>query len=239
MSGPRYSGKWLLTPLIDEPDGDQDLFWEESWLRLAIAACGKAPEKAAPKPAKVTVTEPEGRAVLEYEELPGRVAAMENVVVKARVTGFLNKVHFEEGAEAEKGRSALHDRPAGVPGRFGFRGGGRMQQAQAQLSQAHSDYQRSMQLSTQKVIATQETEKQGTAALAAEAATRSAQARLAKAKLDLEYTEVRAPISGKISRTNVTEGNLVANGDTLTSYRQPGSGLRLFRCARARGSAMG
>jgi multidrug efflux system membrane fusion protein len=67
------------------------------------------------------------------------------------------------------------------------------------------------------VIAAQETEKQGTAALAAEAGTRSAQARLSKAKLDLEYTEIRAPISGKISRTSVTEGNLVANGDTLTT----------------------
>ncbi|HEU4679554.1 MAG TPA: efflux RND transporter periplasmic adaptor subunit, partial [Terrimicrobiaceae bacterium] len=185
-------------------------------LALAIAACGKAPEKAAPKPAKVTVTEPEERAVLEYEELPGRVAAMENVVVKARVTGFLNKVHFQEGAEVKKGDLLYTIDPREYQADLDSATAA-VQQAQAELAQAHSDYQRSMQLSTQKVIATQETEKQGTAALAAEAATRSAQARLAKAKLDLEYTEVRAPISGKISRTNVTEGNLVANGDTLTT----------------------
>ncbi len=183
---------------------------------LVFAACGKAPEKAAPKPPKVTVTEPEERAVLEYEELPGRVAAIENVVVKARVTGFLNEVHFQEGAEVSQGdllytidpREYQADQDSAAAA---------LQQTQAQLAQAHADYQRSMQLSTQKVIAAQETEKQGTAVLAAEAATRSAQAALAKAKLDLEYSEIRAPISGKISRTNVTEGNLVANGDTLTS----------------------
>jgi RND family efflux transporter MFP subunit len=85
------------------------------------------------------------------------------------------------------------------------------------MAQAQSDHQRSKQLSTQKVIAAQETERQGTTALAAEAGARSAQARLDKTKLDLEYTEIRAPIAGKISRTNVTEGNLVANGETLTS----------------------
>jgi membrane fusion protein, multidrug efflux system len=185
-------------------------------IALALAACGKPSEKVAPNPPKVTVTEPEERAVLEYEELPGRVAAIENVVVKARVTGFLNKLHFQEGAEVSQGdllytidsREYQADLDSAAAA---------LQQTQAELAQAHADYQRSMQLSTQKVIATQETEKQGTAALAAEAATRSAQAALAKAKLDLEYTEIRAPISGKISRTNVTEGNLVANGDTLTS----------------------
>jgi membrane fusion protein, multidrug efflux system len=183
---------------------------------LALTACGKAPEKAEPKPPKVTVTAPEEREVLEYEELPGRVAAIENVVVKARVTGFLNKVHFEEGAEVSKGDLLYTIDPREYQADLDSAAAA-LQQAQAELAQAHSDYQRSMQLSTQKVIAAQETEKQGTAALAAEAARRSAEATLAKAKLDLEYTQIRAPISGKISRTNVTEGNLVANGDTLTS----------------------
>jgi multidrug efflux system membrane fusion protein len=185
-------------------------------IALALAACGKPSEKVAPNPPKVTVTEPEERAVLEYEELPGRVAAIENVVVKARVTGFLNKLHFQEGAEVSQGDLLYTIDPREYQADLDSAAAA-LQQTQAELAQAHADYQRSMQLSTQKVIATQETEKQGTAALAAEAATRSAQAALAKAKLDLEYTEIRAPISGKISRTNVTEGNLVANGDTLTS----------------------
>lgn len=185
-------------------------------MAVGLTACGKPPEKPAPKPAKVTVAGPVERAVLEYEELPGRIAAIEDVVVKARVTGFLNKIHFEEGAEVSQGDLLYTIDPREYQADFDSATAA-VQQSQAELAQAHSDYSRSMQLSTQKVIAAQESEKQGTVALAAEAATRSAQARLAKAKLDLEYTEIRAPISGKISRTNVTEGNLVANGDTLTT----------------------
>ena len=185
-------------------------------LVLTLAGCGRPAEQASPKPPKVTVIEPEERAVLEYEELPGRIAAINHVVVKARVTGYLNKVHFEEGAEVRDGDLLYTIDPREYQAEFASSEAA-FQQSQAELAQAHSDYQRSMQLSTQKVIAAQETEKQGTVALAAEAATRSAQARVAKTKLDLEYTEIHAPISGKISRTSVTEGNLVANGDTLTT----------------------
>ena len=185
-------------------------------MALALAGCGRQAEHPTSALPKVTVTEPEQRAVLEYEELPGRVAAIDHVVVKARVTGYLNKVHFQEGAEVREGDLLYTIDPREYQAAFASAEAA-LQQSQAETAQAHSDYQRSMQLSTQKVIAAQETEKQGTVALAAEAGTRSAQARLAKAKLDLEYTEIRTPISGKISRTSVTEGNLVANGDTLTT----------------------
>jgi membrane fusion protein, multidrug efflux system len=185
-------------------------------MALALAGCGRQAEHATSAPPKVTVTEPEQRAVLEYEELPGRVAAIDHVVVKARVTGYLNKVHFQEGAEVREGDLLYTIDPREYQAEFASAEAA-LQQSQAETAQAHSDYQRSMQLSTQKVIAAQETEKQGTVALAAEAGTRSAQARVAKAKLDLEYTEIRSPVSGKISRTSVTEGNLVANGDTLTT----------------------
>ena len=167
---------------------------------LALAGCGKPPPQAAPKPIPVTVAAPEERAVLEYEDLPGRVAAIENVEVKARVTGFLNKVHFQEGAEVQKGDLLYTIDPREYQADLDSAAAA-LQQAQAQMAQAQSDYMRSRQLSTQKVIAAQETEKQGTAVLAAEAAVRADQARLDKAKLDLEWTEIRAPISGKISRT--------------------------------------
>src|SRR4029453_12686149 len=72
-------------------------------MALALAGCGRQAEHPTSAPPKVTVTEPEQRAVLEYEELPGRVAAIDHVVVKARVTGYLNKVHFQEGGEDREG----------------------------------------------------------------------------------------------------------------------------------------
>ena len=197
-------------------EGSRYLLGGLAIVALALAGCGKSPQKAAPKPPKVTAAMPEERAVLEYEDLPGRVAAVENVEVKARVTGFLNKVHFQEGSEVKKGDLLYSIDPREFQADLNSAAAA-LQQAQAQTAQAKSDFVRSTQLSNQKVIAAQETEKQGTAVLAAEAAVRSAQARLDKAKLDLEYSEIRAPISGKISRTNVTEGNLVANGNTLTS----------------------
>jgi multidrug efflux system membrane fusion protein len=183
---------------------------------LGLAACSKSPENPEVKAVKVTVAAPELRAVLEYEDLPGRVAAIADVEVKARVTGFLQKVHFQEGTEVREG-DLLYTIEAREYQADLDSAASALQQAQAQMAQAQSDYARSKQLSTQKVIAAQETEKQGTAVLAAEAAARAAQASLDKAKLDLEWTEIRAPISGKISRTSVTEGNLVSTGNTLTS----------------------
>ena len=183
---------------------------------VLLSGCGKATKSAAPAVPAVTVALPEGRAVTEYEDLPGRIDSIEEVEIKARVKGFLNQVLFTEGAEVKKGDLLYTIDPREYQAEVDTRTAA-LQQAQAQLAQARSDYQRSHQLSSQKVIATQETERQATAVLGAEAALRSAQASLDRANLDKEYADVRAPISGKISRTRVTQGNLVEDGDTLTS----------------------
>ena len=122
---------------------------------LALAGCGKAPQKEAAKLPTVTVAVPEERAVLEYEDLPGRVAAIENVEVKARVTGFLNKVHFQEGTEVNKGDLLYTIDPREFQADLDSAAAA-LQEAQAQMAQAKSDYVRSKQLSTQKVIAAQE-----------------------------------------------------------------------------------
>jgi RND family efflux transporter MFP subunit len=183
---------------------------------VLLSGCGKAAKTAAPAAPSVTVTQPEERSVTEYEDLPGRIDSIEEVEIKARVKGFLNQVNFNEGAEVKKGDLLYTIDPREYQAEVDSRTAA-LQQAQAQLAQARSDYQRSQQLSTQKVIAAQETERQATAVLGAEGAVRSAQAALDRANLDKEYTEVRAPITGKISRTRVTQGNLVEDGDTLTS----------------------
>lgn len=183
---------------------------------IALSGCGGGKTAAKPPTPSVVVKTPEQKEVLEYEELPGRVDAIEDVEVKARVTGYLNTINFTEGAEVKKGdllytidpREYQADQESAAAA---------LEQAKAKLAQAKSDYDRATQLSKNTVIAKQELETRGTAVVDAAAGVRAAEASLARAQLNVEYTEIRAPITGKISRTNVTAGNLVADGDTLTT----------------------
>ena len=183
---------------------------------VALAACSKPTQKASPKVTQVTVVNPEQRKVTAYEDLPGRVEPIEEVKVEARVTGYLNKVNFTEGSEVHKGDILYTIDPRQYQAEYDV-AAANVVLAQAQLAQAQSDYERTKTLSGQKVISAQENEKQATAVRAGEASVRSAQAAVAKAALNLEFTQMRAPIDGKISRTNVTEGNLIQNGDQLTT----------------------
>jgi multidrug efflux system membrane fusion protein len=184
---------------------------------LAFTGCGKQEtKKGAPPAPKVVTMVPEAREVLEYEDLPGRIDAIEDVEIKARVTGYLNKVEFQEGAEVKKGDLLFSIDPREYQAEMDSANAA-LQQAQAKYLQSQSDFERAKQLSKSTVIAKQELETQGTAVLEAAAGVRAAQAALAKAQLNLDYTQIRAPIDGKISSTNITVGNLVAVGDTLTS----------------------
>lgn len=183
---------------------------------LLAAGCGKSDSKAPPPPPKVGVALPEQREVLEYEDLPGRVEAMEVVEVKARVTGYLNKVEFKEGAEVNQGDLLYTIDPREFQADADSAAAA-LQQAQAKLAQAQSDYERARQLSKQTAISQQELESRATAMREADAGVRLAQASLTRAKLNVEYSEIRAPIAGKIGSTNITAGNLVEDGDALTT----------------------
>lgn len=183
---------------------------------LSLSGCGKAPQKAAPKAPKVTVAPPEEKPVLEYEDLPGRVEAIETVEVKARVTGLINKIHFKEGTEVKQGDPLYSIDPREYQAEVDSAAAA-LQQAQARFQQSRSDFERAQQLSKQTAISRQELETKGSDMMGAEAGVRLAQANLEKAKLNLEYTQITAPISGKIGETAVTDGNLVKDGDTLTS----------------------
>lgn len=181
-----------------------------------MASCSRPAGKTAPPPLKVAVAEPEKRSVLEYEDLPGRVDAIEDVDVKARVTGYLTKIHFKEGTEVKTGDQLYTIDPREYQAEADAAAAA-WQQAEAKLSQTKSDYVRAQQLSRSTVIAKQELETRGSDVLQAEAQVRSAQANWNRAKLNLDFTDVRSPINGKISRTRITEGNLVNEGETLTT----------------------
>lgn len=183
---------------------------------VLMASCSRPAGKAAPPPLKVAVVEPEKRSVLEYETLPGRVDAIEDVDVKARVTGYLTKIHFKEGSEVKTGDQLYTIDPREYQAEADAAAAA-WQQAEAKLAQTKSDYVRAQQLSRSTVIAKQELETRGSDVLQAEAQVRSAQANWNRAKLNLDFTDVRSPIDGKISRTRITAGNLVNDGETLTT----------------------
>ena len=159
----------------------------------AHAAQASAP--VAPPAPKVTVAAVEQQLVTDYEELTGHVDAMETVELRARVSGHLDTVHFQAGQLVQKGDVLFTIDPRWYQAQFDL--------ATARSEVAAREAARAEKLLTASAISSEEAESRRAAAAEARAA-------LATAQLDLEHTEVRAPIAGRISRAFVTQGNLVA-----------------------------
>jgi RND family efflux transporter MFP subunit len=159
----------------------------------AQAAQASAP--VAPPAPKVTVAAVEQQLVTDYEELTGHVDALETVELRARVSGHLDTVHFRAGQLVNKGDVLFTIDPRWYRAQFDL--------ATARAEVATREAARAEKLLAAAAISSEEAESRRAAAAEARAA-------LATAQLDLEHTEVRAPITGRISRAFVTPGNLVA-----------------------------
>jgi RND family efflux transporter MFP subunit len=174
---------------------------------------GRAAENAAaqPPPPKVTVAPVEERDVVEYEELTGRVDATETVELRARVSGHLDAVHFQAGQLVQKGEVLFTIDPRWYRAQFDL--------AKARADVAEREAARAEGLLAAAAISSEEAD-------ARRARAAEARAALTTAQLDLEYTEVRAPIAGRISRALVTAGNLVSgapgNATLLTTIVSQG-----------------
>lgn len=165
------------------------------------AAQASAP--SAPPAPKVTVAPVEQQLVTEFEELTGRVDALETVELRARVAGHLEAVHFQAGQLVRQGDLL-------------FSIDSRWYRAQFDLATARADVAAREAARAEKLLAASAISSEEAEARRAAAA--EAQAALATARLDLEHTQVRAPIAGRISRALVTPGNLIAGtagGGTL------------------------
>ena len=178
------------------------------------AGCSGKPEgPAAPPPPEVDVARPIVREITEWDEYTGRLAAIDTVEVRPRVSGYLESVHFKEGQIVKKGdllfvidprpfRAVLAAAEADVQG------------AQTRLELARNDAQRSEPLARTGAVSAEEFDRRSKAAVEAQATLDAAKARLDQAKLDVEFTEVRAPIDGRTSNYVVTVGNLVSGGSS-------------------------
>jgi RND family efflux transporter MFP subunit len=182
---------------------------------VALAACGdSSPQKGAqkgPPPPQVTVALPVKRSVVDRDEYVGRFVAVESVEIRARVSGYLDAVHFTDGAMVKQGvklftidqrpfKAALDQAKADH------------ERAKAQLDLATSDLQRAQDLIDRKTISEAVYEQRVQARRGADAQLQSAEANVRVAALNLEFTELRAPVDGRIGDRRVSQGNLVIGG---------------------------
>ncbi len=182
-------------------------------LFVMVAACGGKTEPAVQSPPlpEVTVARPLVREIVDWDEYTGRLAAVDAVKVRARVSGYLKSVHFRDGAIVEKGDLLFVIDPR--PYRTALtRAVADANQAEAQLQLALDERIRAESLFESRAVSEEELNARIQAERAAAARYEAAQAEVKTARLDLSFTRVRAPITGRISREMVTEGNLISGG---------------------------
>lgn len=182
--------------------------WLGGWL---LTACSKPAPPPPPPPPTVSVMQPVAREIVEWDEYIGRLESPETVEIRARVSGYLDKVHFTEGKEVKKGDLLFTIDPRPYQAEFD-RAQAEHDRALSQADLAKSDAERARKLITTKAISEEDFDTKTKSLNSALAAAKSAKATFDLAKLNLEFTEIRSPINGRIGRAFVTEGNLVGGG---------------------------
>jgi RND family efflux transporter MFP subunit len=179
-------------------------------LGIVIAACGRGAPPPPPPPG-VTVAPVLEREVNDWEEFTGRLQAVDAVEVRPRVTGYIGKVAFAEGTEVRKGDVLFRIDPR--PYEAALAGAeAELARARTRSVLAKSEVDRAERLIAVRAISREEFETRSSTQAESEAEIRAAEAAVTTARLNLEWTQVRSPISGRVSRAEVTEGNLVQAG---------------------------
>lgn len=175
---------------------------------------GLAQEAAAPPPPPVSVAKPVVREIIDADEFIGRFDAVDQVAVRSRVDGYLDSVHFKDGALVKKGDPlfTIDQRPFVTA----------LQQAQAALevakttlTYAEAQYKRTQSLTGSGTLSVSTLDDQRRAYLAGQASVAGAQAAVDSAQLNLAYTQISAPQAGRIDRRLISVGNLVNANDTI------------------------
>src|SRR5476651_1365071 len=188
---------------------------------LAVAvmsACGKTPDQAAAMPpAKISVAKVLEQPVNEWDEFTGRLEAPETVQIRPRVSGQIDQVAFTEGALVKKGDLLFQIDPRPFQAEV-RRLEAQLAQTKAAATRSDNEAQRGDRLRQSNAISAELADSRTTAAQEARAAVAGIQAQLDLAKLNLSFTRVTSPISGRVSRAEITAGNLVtADVTALTS----------------------
>lgn len=181
-----------------------------------IAGCsGQAAENGMPPPPAVSVAPVLVKQISQWDDFSGRVEAVESVDLRPRVSGYIDRVNYEEGQEVRKGEVLFTIDSRSYRAELA-RAQADLARARSQAELGRSEAARAKKLSELQAISTETWEQRRSAAAEAQANVAAAQAAVDAARLNLEFTQVRAPISGRAGRALVTAGNLVSAGDAAS-----------------------
>jgi len=182
---------------------------------LLLAGCGGAATAHAqmtPPPPAVSVAAVEERKITEWDEFIGRLEAVESVEIRPRVSGYIERVAFTAGKEVRKGDLLFQIDPRPYQAELA-RAEADLAQARSAAALAARNLDRSRMLAAGDAISKEELDGRGANAERGAATVQAAQAAVATARLNLEWTRVRSPIRGRVGRAEVTAGNLVQAGN--------------------------
>jgi multidrug efflux system membrane fusion protein len=179
-------------------------------LGAGCSSSSSAQPKAAAPP-EVSVAEVICKQIGESDEFTGRLEAVHAVEVRPRVSGYLQTVHFKEGEIVRQSDLLFQIDPRPFQAEVD-RLKGELSQAKAQRSRAQSDFERAERLHNNDGMSAEEYDRRAAVRNEAEARIASTEAALRGAELNLEFTRVTAPITGRVGRAEITEGNLVEGG---------------------------
>src|SRR6266850_1565888 len=183
---------------------------------LLSVGCGRQLAEQHPSPPVVTVAPVERQELIEWDEFTGRTEPVESVEVRPRVSGYIQEVRFQSGQLVKQGDVLFVIDPRWHQADFDRRQA-EAERARVQLENAKREADRTTQLLSNKAISTEEADARVARFHEAKAALLAAEATRDSAKLDLEYTRVRASINGRVSRALLTEGNYVSGVSGTTT----------------------
>jgi RND family efflux transporter MFP subunit len=205
LAVPALTGRPLATLLADVTAGTRGL--TETTIRQPAVVVPKGPNA----PAAVTVSQPLRREIVEWDQTTGRFEAVESVDIKARLNGYLQEVLFKDGQEVARGDTLFVIDPRPAQNALSL-AQAELEQARTRIANADLDVERGRPLLQRKVLSEKVFDDRENVKREAESLARIADAKVKTAELDLSFTRVAAPISGRIGRALVSPGNFVGGG---------------------------
>jgi RND family efflux transporter MFP subunit len=177
-------------------------------LIFPLSSCQKGGAQAPPAQGPMPVSHPLAKEIIDYDEFTARLSAVDSVEIRARVNGYLQKINFKDGSEVKKGDLLFVIDPRPYQAELD-RVQAELDQAQTQYDLAQNDAKRANDLFANHAISAEELDTRSKRVATTEGVIKSAKANLETAQLNLAYTQIQAPIDGRLGRKLVTEGNLI------------------------------